>query len=283
MKEPEGEYLIEVEGASFTYPDGTRALKGVSVKVRQGSVVAITGANGSGKSTLLMLMAGLLEPQEGTVRFRGVDIKRLGRELRREVGVVFQDPDDQLFAPTVFDDIAFGLRMLRLSDEEVRSRVNEVARELGVEHLLDKPPFRLSGGEKRKVAIATALVLRPSALLLDEPFSDLSPRASQQLMSIIVEFKRSGGTVVFTSHDVDMVAELSDYVYVLSGGQVVAHGEPEDVLCDDEVLAKAELRPPMATILYRELIGGGGRCPIKMSELLSILKRACRALEVRTR
>jgi ABC-type multidrug transport system ATPase subunit len=102
-------------------------------------------------------------------------------------------------------------------------------------------------------------------------------------MDMIVEFKRNGGTVVFTSHDVDVVAELSDYVYVLSGGQVVAHGEPEDVLCDDEALAKAELRPPTATMLYRELIGGGGRCPIKTSELLSILKGACKALEARTR
>jgi len=279
MKGPEGDYLIEVEGVSFTYPDGTCALKGVSVRVRRGSVVAITGANGSGKSTLLMLMAGLLEPQEGAVRFRGVDVKKVGYELRREVGMVFQDPDDQLFAPTVFDDIAFGLRMLRLPDEEVRLRVNEIARELGVEHLLDKPPFRLSGGEKRKVALATALVLRPSVLLLDEPFSDLSPQASRRLMDVIVEFKKYGGTVVFTSHDVDVVAELSDYVYVLSDGRVVAHGEPGYVLCDDELLAKAELRPPIATILYRELVGGGKRCPIKVSELLSELRRAFKTLE----
>ncbi len=281
MRRFEGEYLIEVEGVSFTYPDGTRALRGVSAKVRHRSVVAITGANGSGKSTLLMLMAGLLEPQEGVVRFRGVEVKRLGYELRREVGVVFQDPDDQLFAPTVFDDIAFGLRILRLPDQEVRLRVNEVARELGVEHLLDKPPFRLSGGEKRKVALATALVLRPSVLLLDEPFSELSPQASRRLMDMISEYKKGGGTVVFTSHDVDVVAELSDYVYVLHEGRVVAHGRPEEVLCDDELLARAELRPPTATMLYRELIGRGRRCPIRVSELLAELKRVFRALEAR--
>jgi len=281
MGMPEYRYLIEVEDISFTYPDGTRALERINVKVRQGSVVAVIGANGAGKSTLLMLMAGLLEPQEGVVRFRGVDVKRLGFKLRREIGVVFQDPDDQLFAPTVFDDIAFGLRMLRLSDEEIRSRVNEVARELGIEHLLNKPPFRLSGGEKRKVALATVLVMKPSVLLLDEPFSDLSPLASQRLMDAIIEFKRGGGTVVFTGHDVDVAAELSDYVYVLSGGRVIAHGGPRDALCDDELLAKAELRPPMATILYRKLIGGRGRCPIKVSELLSNLQEICRALEAR--
>jgi len=276
VERPKGECLIEVDRASFTYPDGTRALEDVSVEARQGDVVAIIGANGSGKTTLLMLMAGLLEPQKGAVRFRGVDVKKLGRELRREVGVVFQDPDDQLFAPTVFDDIAFGLRMLGLPDEEVRSRVIEVARELGIEHILGRPPFRLSGGEKRKVALATALVSRPSVLLLDEPFSDLSPLASRRLMDVLIKFKNGGGTVVFTSNDVEVVAELSDYVYVLSSGRVVAHGEPKSVLCDDESLAKAELRPPIATILYRELTGERERCPIRISELISALRRGHR-------
>jgi len=171
MSEPlPSKTLIEVENASYTYPDGTKALINVNIKIPEKSIVAITGANGSGKSTLLMLLAGLLDPQEGRIKFRGMDIKGLGYKLRREVGIVFQDPDDQLFASTVYDDIAFGLRLLKLSEEDVKAKVHKVARELGIEHLLDKPPYRLSGGEKRRAALATTLILNPSVLLLDEPF-----------------------------------------------------------------------------------------------------------------
>ncbi|MEM4424703.1 MAG: ABC transporter ATP-binding protein [Candidatus Nezhaarchaeales archaeon] len=264
--------LIELENVSYTYPDGTCALKKVSVKIPEKSIVAITGANGSGKSTLLLIMAGLLDPQEGCVRFRGIDVKKLGHKVRREIGVVFQDPDDQLFAPTVYDDIAFGLRLLKLSEKEVRARVYEIARELGIENLLNRPPHRLSGGEKRRVALATTLILNPSVLLLDEPFSDLTPHAVEYLMDLIMKLRDSGRTIVFTSHDVDIVAELSDYVYVLAKGQLVAQGEPNEVLCNDELLGKAEMRPPTVTIIYRELMGYSDRCPIKMSELLSILR-----------
>lgn len=272
--------LIEVENASYTYPDGTRALINVSIKIPENSIVAITGANGSGKSTLLMLLAGLLEPQEGCIKFRGMDIKGLGHKLRREIGIVFQDPDDQLFASTVYDDIAFGLRLLKLSEEEIKAKVHRAARELGIEHLLDKPPYRLSGGEKRRAALATTLILNPSVLLLDEPFSDLTPQTIDYLMNLIMRFKEAGRTVVFTSHDVDIVAELSDYVYILAKGQVVAHGKPEDVLCNDELLSKAELKPPTATIIYRELMGHYRKCPIRMRELLSLLKRAISPLRV---
>ncbi|MEM0233468.1 MAG: ABC transporter ATP-binding protein [Candidatus Nezhaarchaeales archaeon] len=265
--------LIELKDVSYTYPDGTCALKRVSIRIPEKSIIAITGANGSGKSTLLLIMAGLLDPQEGCVRFRGIDMKELGCKVRHEIGIVFQDPDDQLFAPTVYDDIAFGLRLLKLSEKEVRARVYEVARELGIESLLSRPPHRLSGGEKRRVALATTLVLNPPVLLLDEPFSDLTSYAAEYLMNLIVRLRDFGRTIVFTSHDVDIVAELSDYVYILAKGQLVAQGKPNEVLCNDELLSKAELRPPTPTIIYRELMGYGDKCPIKMSELLSILNK----------
>ncbi|MCS7139500.1 MAG: energy-coupling factor ABC transporter ATP-binding protein [Candidatus Nezhaarchaeota archaeon] len=267
--------VIEIENASYTYPDGTPALRSVNIKILEGSIVAITGANGAGKSTLLMLMAGLLDPQEGQVKFRGVNIKKIKHEVRRELGIVFQDPDDQLFAPTIYDDIAFGLRLLKLSEDEIRVHVQRIACELGVEHLLNKPPYRLSGGEKRRAALATTLILNPSILLLDEPFSDLTPQMIEQLANLIVKLKDEGKTVVFTSHDVDLVAELSDYVCVMAKGRVIAQGRPEEVLCDDDVLSRAELKPPTAAIIYRELVGSynNGKYPIRMSEALSMLKR----------
>lgn len=265
--------LIELENVSYTYPDGTRAIKNVSIKIPERSIVAITGANGSGKSTLLLLMAGLLDPQEGRIKFRGVDIAKMRHEIRREIGIVFQDPDDQLFAPTVYDDIAFGLRLLKISEEEVRARVYKIACELGIESLLNRPPHRLSGGEKRRVALATTLILNPSVLLLDEPFSDLTPHAIEYLVNLILRLKDSGRTIVFTSHDVDIVAELSDYVYILAKGHLVAQGKPHEVLCNDDVLNKAELRPPTVTTIYRELVGPNERCPIKKSEFISMLKR----------
>ena len=224
--------LIEVEGASFTYPDGTRALNKVSVKVWKGNVVAITGANGSGKSTLLMLMAGLLEPQEGIVKFRGIDVRKLGYEVRREIGIVFQDPDDQLFNPTVEEELLFTLVQLGLSEGERAKRVEEVAELLGIKHLLRRPTFALSYGEKRRVALASILVYDPEYLLLDEPTANLDARSAAQFTEVICNARAGGKGVLVATQDVSLALALADRVYVLHNGSLVWEGEkpPQSLL-----------------------------------------------------
>ncbi|RLI11690.1 ABC transporter ATP-binding protein, partial [Candidatus Bathyarchaeota archaeon] len=235
------------------YPGGVEALRGVSCSVGEGEIMALLGPNGAGKTTLLLVMAGLLEPQEGRVLFRGQDIRELGPSIRRHIGVVFQDPDDQLFCPTVYDDIAFALRQLGLPEEEVEARVAEVASELGIGHLLSRPPYRLSYGEKRKVALATVLVYEPEVLLLDEPTASLSPRYIDFLMELLLEGREAGRTFVVATQDVDFAYEVADYAYVLVGGRVEGEGEPSEVFSDPGLLNRAELRAPRQALARRAI------------------------------
>ncbi len=244
-----GGAVITCSNVWFRYPDGTVALRGVDCAILEGEVTALLGPNGAGKTTLLLVIAGLLEPQEGQVAFRGRDIRELGPELRRHVGLVFQDPDDQLFCPTVFDDIAFALRQLGLPEEEVRAKVTEVAAELGIEGLLTKPPYRLSYGEKKKAALATVLVYEPEVFLVDEPTAFLSPRYVAFLKELMAEGVRSGRTFVIATHDVDFAYGIADYVYVLMGGRVEAEGKPGEVFSDVRLLEKAELRQPWEIVV----------------------------------
>ena len=241
--------ILTCTGISFRYPDGTRALRGVRCSVLEGEVVALLGPNGAGKTTLLLVVAGLLEPEEGRVLFRERDIRELGPGFRRHVGLVFQDPDDQLFCPTVYDDIAFALRQLGWPEEAVRSRVLEVAGQLGLTGLLDKPPYRLSYGEKKKAALATVLVYEPEVLLLDEPTAFLSPRYAAFLKHLLLEGKRVGRSCLLATQNVDLAYEVADYIYVLVGGRVAAEGSPERVFADEELLDMAELRRPIRMLL----------------------------------
>ena len=240
--------VLACSGVWFRYPDGTQALRGVSCSVLKGEVVALLGPNGAGKTTLLLVLAGLLEPQEGEVFFRGRRARELGPELRRHVGLVFQDPDDQLFCPTVYDDIAFALRQLGWDEAAVRERVLRVASQLGLTHLLARPPYRLSYGEKKKVALATVLAYGPEVLLLDEPTAFLSPRYTAFLKQFLLEGKREGRSCVLATQDVDLAYEVADYIYVLVGGRVVGEGTPGQVFSDDELLELAELRKPVALL-----------------------------------
>ncbi len=236
--------VLSCRGVWFRYPDGTEALRGVSCSIHQGEVTVLLGPNGAGKTTLLLVLAGLLEPSKGQVLFRGRDVRELGPELRKHVGLVFQDPDDQLFCPTVFDDIAFALRQIGLPEEEVRIKVLDLARELGIEHLLDKAPYKLSYGEKKKVAIATVLIYGPEVLLMDEPTASLSPRYVRFLEELVAEGVDSGRTFVIATQDVDFAYEIADYAYVLVEGRVEAEGRPGELLSDPGLLEKAELREP---------------------------------------
>lgn len=235
-------HIVEVKDLRHVYPDGTEALRGVSFRITHGESVAIIGANGAGKSTLLLHLNGYLATSQGAIRIGDFPLtKATLPEIRRTVGMVFQDPDDQLFMPTVFDDVAFGPLNLGLAGEEVEERVREALSRVGAEHLRDKPPYRLSGGEKKRVAIATVLAMSPDILVMDEPTSGLDPFARRQLMALLKDFHH---TRIFTSHDLDMVLELCERTIVLHEGEVRADGPTREIFRDAALLAACRLEKP---------------------------------------
>jgi cobalt/nickel transport system ATP-binding protein len=237
-------HIVEVKNLRHVYSDGTVALNDVSFIITHGESVGIIGANGVGKSTLLQHLNGCLEPTEGSIHIGNIPLtKGTLPDIRRTVGMVFQDPDDQLFMPTVFDDVAFGPLNLGYETSDVEQLVTEVLELVGVGHLRDKPPYNLSGGEKKRVAIATVLSMSPSILVMDEPTNGLDPFARRQLMKLLKEFKH---TRIFTSHDLDMVLELCERVIVLKDGEVRADGPTEEIFGNDALLAECRLEKPLS-------------------------------------
>ena len=239
-------HTISVRDLGFAYPDGTRALDGVSFEVGHGEAIAVVGANGAGKSTLLLHLNGLLTPEHGSIDIGGIPVTRgtLG-EIRRTVGMVFQDPDDQLFMPTVAEDVGFGPVNLGLPAEDVAARVREALSRVDAEHLSERPPYRLSGGEKRAVAIATVLAMEPNILVLDEPSSGLDPQARRRLIGLLASFAH---TRIIATHDLDLAAELCERTIVMSKGRLVADRPTAQVFADDELLAAGGLERPLGML-----------------------------------
>lgn len=239
-----GPPVVEVRALSHRYDDGTPALQALSFAVRRGESVAIIGANGAGKSTLLMHLNGHLQATSGEVRINDVALgKHTLQAVRRSVGLVFQDPDDQLFMPTVYDDVAFGPRQRGLPEAEVARRVQDTLQRVGLWGLQSRAPHRLSGGEKKRVAIAGVLAMAPEVLVMDEPTSGLDPYARRQLMALLAGF---GHTRIFTSHDLDMVLALCPRTLVLHGGVLMADGPTRQIFADSGLLARCRLEPPLA-------------------------------------
>lgn len=229
-------HIVEVKDLAYAYPDGTEALKGVSFRIGHGEAVALVGANGAGKSTLLMHLNGYLPTERGEVRIGDTAVTRETAALvRRAVGMVFQDPDDQLFMPTVAEDVAFGPLNDGLPADQVQRRVAAALERVGMTHVLGRPPYRLSAGEKRAVAIATVLGMEPDVLVMDEPSANLDPRARRRLINLLLSFEH---TRIIATHDLEMVVEVCPRVIVLDGGRVVADGKTEELL-DDEALMLA--------------------------------------------
>jgi len=236
-------HIVEVQDLKFTYPDHTPALNGISFRIEHGESVAVVGANGAGKSTLLLHLNGYLSPVEGKVRIGDYPLTpKTLQEARRTVGMVFQDPDDQLFMSTVFDDVAFGPLNLGLPLEEVNARVMKALKTVDVEELKDRPPHRLSSGQKRRVAIATVLSMSPDILVMDEPSAGLDPRARRQLIELLKTFKHSK---IIATHDLDMVMELCERTIVMYGGSIMADGPTREIFRDDELLSKSHLEKPL--------------------------------------
>ena len=235
---------MEFKDVFFRYPDGTEALKGVSFRITHGECVGIVGANGAGKSTLLMQMNGYMLPSDGAVTIGDLQLTKKTRlEIRKKVGVVFQNPDDQLFMPTVYDDVAFGPLNLEMSAERVKERVTEALQTVGCLHLREKPPHHLSGGQKRAVAIATVIAMAPDILVMDEPSSNLDPKSRRYLIRLLNGFNH---TKIIATHDLDFILEVCKRCLVIKDGRIVADGPVSEILTDKVLLEENNLELPLS-------------------------------------
>jgi cobalt/nickel transport system ATP-binding protein len=240
--------VFELQDVGYVYNRRQVGLDGINLTVWEGEAIAVLGANGCGKSTLLKVLDGLYTPAAGHLRVFGTDIQHIGADaeethrFHRRIGLVFQDPDIQLFSPTVGDDVAFGPLQLGLPLPEVRRRVEAALGQMGAEHLRDRAPFELSGGEKKRAAIASVLSLEPDVLLLDEPTASLDPRTKWVLVDMIVELARQGKTIIVATHDLEIVPIISGRVIVMGENRrILADGIPESILDDNAVLMEANL------------------------------------------
>ena len=244
-------HYLRFDDVHYRYPNGYEALCGVSFCITHGEKVALVGANGAGKSTLLLHTNGLLIPSQGEVVMGGIKLTRRTLPLvRQSVGLVFQDSDNQLFMPTVEEDVAFGPSNMRLEPEEIRRRVTEALDAVGALHLRGASPFRLSGGQKKRVAIATVLSMEPSVLVMDEPTSNLDPRARRQIIALI---RRFGHTTLIATHDMEMVLDLCDRTIVMKQGRIVADGSTRHVFGDLALLEECGLEQPCELRMKRAL------------------------------
>lgn len=246
---------IETIDLCYKYPDGSRALENVNIMAGRGETIAILGPNGAGKTTLLYHFNGLLRPTSGKVKVLGLEVRDDNLDfIRQKVGLVFQNPDDQLFAPTVIQDIAFGPKNLRLPENEVKERVKWAIEVMGLQGLENKPPHKLSYGQKKRVAIAGVLAMKPEIIAVDEPTANLDPNAVKRIFELLLKFKSELGlTVVIATHDVDFVPLFADKVYVLSSGRVVAGGFLREVFSGAKTLRSVGLRLPRITHLFEIL------------------------------
>ena len=246
---------LETKNLTFTYPDGTQALKSVNLKIKKGEKIAIMGPNGAGKSTLFSHFNGLTEPTSGHVEIDGEKIIFERDELlkvRQKVGIVFQDPNDQLFAPTVKEDVAFGPMNLGLEYEEVEKRIKESLEMVGMSGFEEKTPHHLSGGQQKRVAIAGIIAMRPDIMILDEPTAGLDPEGVDKVLNILNNLNEDGMSIVISSHDIEMVNQFADKIFVLYSGQIIAEGDKHQIFSDKELLKKAHLKAPVTTeILYK--------------------------------
>lgn len=225
--------LVETRDLTYSYPDGTQALDGLSLIVNEGEMVGVIGPNGAGKSTLLLHLNGILG-HNGSVRVSGMELNRANlKEIRRKVGIIFQNPDDQLFCPTVFDDVAFGPRNLKVPEDKVARRVKQSLEAVGLAGFEERSAFHLSFGQKKRVAIATVLSMEPELLVIDEPSSNLDPGARRSIIQLLRDL---GGTQIIVSHDLELVSQLCQRVIILNNGRKIAEGTTREILRDQALL-----------------------------------------------
>ncbi len=237
-----GDPWIRVENLRFAYPDGHLALDGVTLGITRGEKIALVGPNGAGKSTLMLHLNGILEPASGTIEVGGTRVDRKSiKRIRAEVGLVFQDPDDQLFSPTVFEDVAFGPLHMGLPEAEVRERVTRALAAVGMEGFEKRLPHHLSLGQRKRIAMATVLSMDPSVLVFDEPSAGLDPRGRRELIRLLASLPQ---TLLVSTHDMRLVAEVFPRTVIIDDGRVAADGPTSAILADDALLEAHGLERP---------------------------------------
>ena len=252
--------MIEVKNLKYSYNNDYQALKGVNLKVEKGDMVALLGKNGAGKSTLFLHLNGIYEPDEGQVFIDGEEMqydKNALTKFRQKVGIVFQNPDDQIFAPTVEEDVAFGPLNLGLPMEEVQRRVTEALKRVGMTGYEKTAPHHLSGGQKKRVAIAGILAMKPEVMVLDEPTAGLDPQGVENLTQLLKELNDEGITIIVSTHEVDLVPTYAKKVFVLVDGLLIAEGTPKEIFSQPDILEKANLKVPIVTDLFQQLEAEG--------------------------
>ncbi len=251
------EIILEANNIHYKYSDGTYALSGLSIALKQGQKIGIVGPNGAGKTTLFLHFNGVYKPNSGKIYFQGKEVnytKKEIAELRSKVGIVFQDPNTQLFSASVYQEISFGPMNLRLSNEEVAKRVDETIDLLKIQELKDRPTHFLSGGEKKKVAIASILAMKPAVIFFDEPFANVDPKSTKELISFLDELNGTGKTIIISSHNVDKIYSWADYIYIINDGNILGEGTPQTVFTNENLLSIANLEKPWIIKIYEEII-----------------------------
>lgn len=239
--------MVKLENVYFSYEGNTEILKNISLEIRKGKKTVFLGENGSGKSTLFMIMNGLLKADRGNVYLQGEKViyrKKNLEMLRRKVGIVFQDPEIQIFAPTVFQEVSYGPGNLGYTKERIEEVVNSVLGDMDIEELKDKPCHHLSYGQKKRVSIASVMAMSPEVLILDEPTAWLDPGNIVKMTAILERLNSGGKTIVISTHDIDFAYEIADYIYILHKGEILREGEKEEVFSDFEFIRRANLNIP---------------------------------------
>lgn len=271
-------YILQLQDVEYEYPDGTKALKGVSIAVEKGKKIAVLGANGAGKSTLFLHLNGILKPKKGKLFYNGEEVRYDRKsliQLRKKVGIVFQNPDIQLFAASVEQEVSFGPMNLNLPIPEVKQRVEDSLKSTDTYPLKDKPTHFLSYGQKKRVSIADVLAMDPEIIIFDEPTAYLDPYHIEGIIDIFNALSIKGKTIIVSTHDVELAYSWADYIYIMKEGEIVSSGTPDKVFYDSKLLQMAKLKKPMLVEIYSLLVDRGiikhQHPPRNMEELRKIL------------
>ena len=273
--------IIEVKDIYYKYSDGNYALEGVTLDIERGKKVAIIGANGAGKTTLFLHLNGIYKPTSGKIIIDDMDLKYDKKEmknLRSKIGIVFQDSNTQLFSNSVVEEIAFGPMNMGLSTEEINSRINVILDKLGISNLREKPTHFLSGGEKKKVAIASILAMNPDIIVFDEPLANVDVKGTIEILDILNTLTNEGKTIILSTHDINTIYNWADYVYILSDGKIVGSGVPEDVFSNKRLMNENNIETPWILEVYEEIINNtklkeNHSVPKNKIELFNLLKK----------
>lgn len=271
--------LLEIQNVTYRYPQSPPAIQEITLSIEKGEKIAIVGSNGAGKSTLLLTLNGMIKPETGKISFLGTPVsydRKSLRTIRQKIGFVFQDPDIQIVAPTVWQDVAFGPTNLDYPEDKTKEVVREALRCVGLEGFDRRPPYHLSGGEKKRVSIAGVLAMDPEVLILDEPTSMLDPAGSEDIMDLLDELNHQGKTIIISTHDVELAYPWADRIVLMNNGQIIASGAPENAFSDKELVKRAKLKTPILLELCQELSARGiknrGRLPTTVLDIIRIIE-----------